>query len=64
MSEQELALGGMKVRRRFERSRLEEDLFEAVYDALLMGGVLQGLCGADRSESATEVRSAAASVAA
>jgi hypothetical protein len=64
MSEQELALGGVRIRRQFERSRLEEDLFEAVYDALLMGSLRHGSCGADRSKSAAEVRSEAATAAA
>ena len=36
MSEREVAGGGMRVRRRFERSRLEQDLFEAVYEVLLV----------------------------
>lgn len=38
MSEQQVAVGGGGVRRQFERSRLEDELFEAVYDALLAGG--------------------------
>jgi hypothetical protein len=38
MSEQERAWTGWSVRRQFERSRLEGELFEAIYEALMAAG--------------------------
>jgi hypothetical protein len=46
MSSQEVAVGGLIPRRRFERSRLEEELWEAVYDTLLAGSPRPGAAGA------------------
>jgi hypothetical protein len=44
MSEEEVAVGGLKVRRHFERSRLEVELFEAVYETLLLASAPQEGC--------------------
>lgn len=46
MPSQEVAVGGLSLGRRFERSRLEEELWEAVYDTLLAGSPGPGAAGA------------------
>ena len=55
MSESDVVHGGMTFRRQFERSRLEKDPFEAVYDALLMGRAADESGAVVRSQSAAEV---------
>ena len=63
MSEQEVVLGGLRVRRQFERSRLEQDLFEAVYDALLLE-LPQEFSGRGSSEPLAKPKPVSAGVAA
>jgi hypothetical protein len=63
MFEQELAACGLSVRRRFEWSRLEEELLEAVYEALLVEPAVPEAPVAWSQERATKVSSANAGVA-